>query len=316
MEIVIKEDEKFLDLTGVPDVLKLRSGLRKYLYRRDCYDDIIKDIIATLPIKHCKTIAILGTTGIGKSSLFLVLLMLLLDDPSQFGLATRSFYYQTRPGEIILFRHVYANEFIEHFVVRGEQLNPTFPLLADMETEQGPKEHAGISLIVSSFRRSQYHELTKNGWQKMLPTWSTEEQSEYFRSPQFESEYSKEVAQRAYENNGYFGGSIGRNIEVAISRQSPVTRIEEALLAKGDLLCECYFKPFLGVWMDFMSDLLVHRNPKMVGDKYDFDSLPGVYCCASPFVLQRLLQLKNNILVTEARNKYNAGTFCDGDDGI
>ena len=51
MEIVIKEDEKFLDLTGVPDVLKLRSELGNYLYRRDCYDDIIKDIIATLPIK-------------------------------------------------------------------------------------------------------------------------------------------------------------------------------------------------------------------------------------------------------------------------
>ena len=44
---------------------------------------------------------------------------------------------------------------------------------------------------------------TWNGWQKMLPTWSDEEQSEYFRSPQFESEYSKEVVQRAYENIGY-----------------------------------------------------------------------------------------------------------------
>jgi len=93
VEIVIKEDEKFLDLTGVPDVLKVRSGLRKYLYRRDCYDDIIKDIIATLPIKPCKTIAILGTAGIGKNLLLLVWLMLFLDNPSQFGLATRSFYY-------------------------------------------------------------------------------------------------------------------------------------------------------------------------------------------------------------------------------
>jgi hypothetical protein len=63
VEIVIKEDEKFLDLTGVPDVLKYlyRSGLRKYLYRRDCYDDIIKDIITTLPIKPRKTIAIITT---------------------------------------------------------------------------------------------------------------------------------------------------------------------------------------------------------------------------------------------------------------
>ena len=148
---------------------------------------------------------------------------------------------------------------------RGERLDETFPLFADIETENGsPTEHIGISLIVSSFRPSHYKELTKIGWQKMLPTWSTEELSEYFRSPQFESEYSKEMVQRAYENIGYFGGSIRRNIEVAISRQSPVMRIEEAILAKGDLLCECYFKPFLGGSMDFMSDLLVHRNPKMV----------------------------------------------------
>jgi hypothetical protein len=40
--------------------------------------------------------------------------------------------------------------------------------------------------------------------------------------------------------------------------------IEEAVLEKGDLLCECYFKLFFGGLMDFMSDLLVHRNPKMV----------------------------------------------------
>ena len=96
-----------------------------------------------------------------------MLLKLLIDDPSQFGLATRSFYYQTRPCEIILYRHVYANEFSENFVERGEELDAAFPLFADMETEQGPKEHAGISLIVSSFQRSQYHELTKNGWQMM-----------------------------------------------------------------------------------------------------------------------------------------------------
>ena len=116
----------------------------------------------------------------------------------------------------------------------------------------------------------------------MLPTWSTEKQSEYFRSPQFESEYSKEVAQRAYENIGYFGGSIRSNIEVAISRQSPVTMIEAAILAKGDLLCERYFKAGFGDSEDALSDVLVHRNPKMVDDKYDFDSVLGVFSFASP----------------------------------
>jgi len=229
--IVIKEDEKFLDLTGVPVQLKLRSRLGNYLYRRDCYDDFIKDIIATLPRKPCKTIAILGTAGIGKSSLFLVLLMLLLDDPSQFGLATRSFYYQTLPGEITLFHHVHANEFIEHFVERGERLDETFPLFADMETEQGPKEHAGISLIFSSFRPSRYKELTKNGWQKILPMWSTEEQADFFSSRQFEREHGKEVAQRAYESIRYFGGSIRSNIQVALARESPLTKMNNALEA-------------------------------------------------------------------------------------
>jgi hypothetical protein len=93
-------------------------------------------------------------------------------------------------------------------------------------------------------------------------------------------------------------------------------RIEEAILAKGDLLCERYFKAGFGGSEEALSDVLVHRNPKVVGDKYDFDSVPGVFSFASPFVLQRLLQRKNNMLVTEARNKYNAGTFRGGDDGI
>ena len=91
--------------------------------------------------------------------------------------------------------------------------------------------------------------------------------------------------------------------------------IEAAKLAKGDLLCERYFKAFGGS-EEALSDVLVHRNPKMVDDKYDFDSVLGVFSFASPFVLQRLLQLKNNMLVTEARNKYNADTFRGGVDGI
>lgn len=89
VEIVIREEGKFLDLTGVPPLLKLRSGLGNYLYIRDCYEDFIADIVVSLPNKPCKTIAILGTAGIGKSSLFLVVLKLLFEDPTKFGLETR-----------------------------------------------------------------------------------------------------------------------------------------------------------------------------------------------------------------------------------
>eukprot|EP00981_Chlorochromonas_danica_P002512 scaffold486_cov168-Ochromonas_danica.AAC.2 len=94
-----KEDgNKFLDLSGVPDLLKKQSGLKTYLYLRDCYDDLIKDISSCLSEEvpgRSKTIAILGTEGIGKSALFLVILKSLLKNPSTLGLTTRSFYYQT-----------------------------------------------------------------------------------------------------------------------------------------------------------------------------------------------------------------------------
>lgn len=300
----------------MPHLLKLRSGLKKYLFLRDCYEDFIKDIIASLPRKHCKTIAILGTAGIGKSSLFLVVLKILFEDPTKFGLATRSFYFQTLPGEIWLYRHVHATEFRAHFLERGDQLNETIPLFADMETEHGsPKEHAGISFIFTSFRPSRFKEITKNGWRKVMPTWSAKEQADFFNTPQFEEEYSKGVAQRAYDNILFFGGSIRSNIQVALSEEDPVKMIEEAILTKGELVCERFFKAGFGGAEDVVSDVLVHRNPEMAGGKYNYNVVTCAYSFASPFVLRRLLKLKDSMLVTGARAKYCAGTFRGGDDG-
>lgn len=118
---MIKEEGKFLDLTGVPPLLKLRSGLGKYLYLRDCYEELIADIIKSLPKKARKTIAILGTAGIGKSSLFLVILKRLFQDPSQFGLETRSFYFQTRQDKIRLFHHDTGDMLSVRFVPVDEE---------------------------------------------------------------------------------------------------------------------------------------------------------------------------------------------------
>jgi hypothetical protein len=44
IEIFIKQEGKFLDITRVPAQLKLRSGLGNYLYIRDCYEVIIANI--------------------------------------------------------------------------------------------------------------------------------------------------------------------------------------------------------------------------------------------------------------------------------
>jgi hypothetical protein len=75
------------------------------VYVRDCYLQLIDDILISLPKKNCKAFAILGTAGIGKSSFFLVVLKMLLDDPEPFGLHTRSFYFQTRKDMMWLYSH-------------------------------------------------------------------------------------------------------------------------------------------------------------------------------------------------------------------
>ena len=316
VEIFITQDGKFLDITRVPDQLKLRSGLEKYLYIRDCYELIIADIVESLPIKKRKTVAILGTAGIGKSSLFMVVLKLLIEDPTKFELSTRSFYFQTVPGEIWLYHHEHANKFSVH---KCERLDASIPLFADMETMQGPKEHAGISLIFTSFCPSRYYELTKKGWRKVMPTWSADEQADLFSSAQFQSEHCKEIVQRAYNNILYFGGSIRNNIEAAITGKNPVTTIDYAISKKGELMCTRFFKAGLGGKEEELSDVLVHRNPEMSGNVYNFDAELCAFSFASPYVLRQLLALNNNnnnMLVADARHKYSVGTFRGADDGI
>ena len=161
---------------------------------------MIGDIVASLPKKWCPAVAILGTAGIGKSSLFLVVLKLLLEDPARFGLSTRSFYFQTRQDNVWLYQHEVKDSFSCRVVPHDEQLDESIILFADMETDVSPFEHGGISLIFTSFKPSRFKELTKSGWRKIMPTWSADEQVNFFNSPQFEMEYGREVAQRACDN--------------------------------------------------------------------------------------------------------------------
>eukprot|EP01039_Chlorochromonas_danica_P005685 gene5685-6269_t len=320
VKIVFKEDgNKFLDLTGVPNFLKERSGLKTYLYLRDCYDDLIEDISSCvsrdIPGKS-KRIAILGTAGIGKSALFLVILKRLLKDPNTLGLTTRSFYYQTSPAQIWLYRHVQVDEFSLRFVESCELLDEGIPLFADMDTADGsPHGHLGPFIIFTSFRPSRFKELVKNGWRKVMPTWSAEEQAYLFNSTQFEREFGKEVAQRAYDNMQFFGGAIRNSIQIAIEKKNPLTVIEAAIYDKGELVAERFFKAGFGGTEDVIADVLVHRNPPVVNGKHQFGEIPYAYFFASPFVLRSLLQLKNHMLAAQARNKYKADTFRGGEDG-
>ena len=285
---------------------------------RDCYDILIDDIFASLlNLNKRKTFAILGTAGIGKSSMLLVVLKLLFEDPTKFGLKARSFYFQSYPDHAQFYHHDRANEFSVRKVDNLSDLDAAIPLFADMVTMDGcPFEHAGISLIFTSFRPSRYKELTKMGWHKVMPTWSADEQAVFFSSAQFRKQYGEQVAQCAYENIVYFGGSIRNNIKAAISMRSPTEEIAQAIMAKGKLVCEHFFEAGFGGTEDILSDLLVHRNPVMTMDGvYDFDAVPYAFSFASPYVFRQLLALHKDMLVNAARKKYQTGTFRDGDDG-
>eukprot|EP00981_Chlorochromonas_danica_P015852 scaffold14712_cov270-Ochromonas_danica.AAC.1 len=114
----------------------------------------------------------------------------------------------------------------------------------------------------------------------------------------------------------FFGGAIRNSILCATSKESDAMgELEAVIKEKGELVCDRFFKAGFGGTEDVISDVLVHRNPHVVNGKYLFERRPYIYSFASPFVLRSLLQLKDRMLVTQARIKYNAGTFRGGDDG-
>lgn len=314
-EIFIKQEEegKFLDITRVPAQLKLRSGLENYLYIRDCYEVIIANIVESLSLKHKKTVAILGTAGIGTSSLFLIVLKLLIEDPTKFGLSTRS--HSTFRLYLVKFGYTVMCMRMISVSINARNWMYQFLCLLTWRLNRYLKSTLAFPSSLAHSCASRYHELTKQGWRKVMPTWSADEQADLFSSAQFQSEHGKEVAQRAYENILYFGGSIGNNIELAITGRNPKINIDDAIINKGEYVCERFFNIGVASTGDVSLNFLVHRNPVMTGDVHDFDAEAGAFSFASPYVLRRLLALNNNMPVSDARNKYAVGTFRGGDDG-
>jgi hypothetical protein len=272
-----------------------------------------------LPSSKCKTVAILGTAGIGKSAFFLYVLKLLLDDPAQFGLASRSFYYQTLHlrTEIKLYRHEGGDSFSVRSVLVGEELDSSIPLFADMETTDGqPLQHSGLSLIFTSFRKDRYRELVKQGLQRIMPIWTADEQYVLFKSAQFKKQYKEDaVVQRAISNIEYFGGSIRDNITAAVQNIHPATVLQTPIDTKGVQISKRFFLAGFGGAEDDVSDMLIHRNPAVdpTGVK-NFD-LPCTYKFASPYVSRCILTLDNNLMATKARKKFKNGNYRGSEDG-
>lgn len=276
---------------------------------------LLTNIATSLPKLSCKTVAVLGTAGIGKSSFLLFCIFKLLEDPALFGVSTRSFYFQEEDKEVWLYEHVGGDEFSVRLLDTDDPLEATIPMFVDMLKPISPRSPSGPCLIFTSFQPNRYKELVKDGWSKIMPTWSAEEQSELFASNEFRGEFSMEIAELAFKNIQYFGGAIRHNIRTAQKGSSPTNKIDTDLNRKGQDICHRYFEVGYGGTEEDMADLLIHRNPIYENGVLSFDAETIIYSFASPYVLRSLLQLNKQMLATEAKNKYSTGTFRGGDNG-
>lgn len=214
-----------------------------------------------------------------------------------------------------LYDYVDDDSFSVTLLSAEEKLDPSIPMFVDMQEPILPRTPCGPCIIFTSFQPSRYKELIKNGWSKIMPTWSSEEQEELFSSDEFCREFGADVGPRAFKNIEYFGGAIRHNILTAEKGGLPTMRINAELTRKGQDICKRYFSAGLGGTEYDMADLLVHRNPLYVDGRALFDADDIDHSFALPYVLRRLLQLNSQMLVMETRRKYSAGTFSDDDNG-
>ncbi len=321
--------EKFMFFEKFPDTLKFRNYLTNHLYIRDCYSDMFVDIKQSIPLKQCKVLAVVGTAGIGKSSFFAYCLNEYLKDPSCFlnGVSAKSFYYQTDATELYIFEYVQESDVVGiEFTVRllepSENTNSNFPLFADLKSRDSlPKTHLGVTIIFCSFQQKRYKEVTKQGWQKIMPTWSIQEIEDYISSDQFRLNYNVQegLLPQIHELTKICGGVIRHIIRCCVEKVDPKEKIVKVIEEKGDIICGKFFKTGFGGLEDEISDSLIHRNPLVKEDgSYDYNSLDirVNFHFASPYVLKEVMKRNNRSLVAQAKQKYAVGTFRGGEDGI
>jgi hypothetical protein len=103
-----------------------------------------------------------------------------------------------------------------------------------METEDYPFETLGLLIIFSSCKPGRFKERTKDGFNKLMPTWSYEEISTYIMSDTFGSDYKKDLEERQLilENFEIFGGAMRSVI------CNDEKTIQKAIEDKGENMCD------------------------------------------------------------------------------
>lgn len=118
-----------------------------------------------------------------------------------------------------------------------------------------------------------------------------------------------------------YGGSLRYVIECVgfMKAGQPATeRIDSAITEKCRAILEHFFGAGFGGPEDSISDVLIHRNPRIGDDgqvKYDVKGMKIIYSFASPFVFHQILSFHSHNIATLARQKFDLGTFRGSEDG-
>jgi hypothetical protein len=280
----------------------------KNLYIRSCYNELYDEIIADIDYlpktRRTPRFAVTGTAGVGKSSFFLYFLWRYMKDRKD-----KSFYYQSDQQFVIFYQNKEGFQFTITKVLRFTL--PQYPLFVDLINEVYPMDHCGTIIIFSSFKPGRFKELTKEGFVKVMPTWSNKEMSEYILSDYFGNDFEQTLDERkqTLSNFEYFGGCLRHVI------YSEKNIIQSAIDSKGAGICTHYYKSGHGGIEDHISDVLIHRDPHIDDTGKVVYGGQCVYKFASEYISRKLFSKHKDIVINESKQKFNVGTMYGNEDG-
>ena len=310
-------------INSLPFKLGTRTNFEsgKHLFIRPCYHDMAEVFFKSMSAERPYVVVpFIGTAGIGKSCLFLFILMEWFEREGQ----PQSFYYQTAKDEISVFEATFDGKFqVSTVPAAGARLNANTPLFVDMKEQSLPKEHAK-TFIFSSFRPKRYKEITKERIEYVMPTWSEQEYADYFALDHFWTDRGLDRAlhyKLVQQSVVMYGGSL-RNVVVAVqhmlgeSKKSLDAKVKAALQSKGASTAECVFEGGFTANDAVISDVLIHRNPTVDenGD-YLYASGEVEHTVASLYVFDKLLSTRETISLARYKEKFNNTLIGGSEDG-
>jgi hypothetical protein len=154
----------------------------------------------------------------------------------------------------------------------------------------------------------------KNGYNKLMPTWSYEEMSTYIMSATFGCDHKKDLVERELilRKFDYFGGVMRSVIN------NDETTIQEAIEDKGKAICDRYFTSGDGGMESTISDVLIHRNPPKDNDGknlYEVLNICYSYSFASHHIFTKLVEKNKEIFIKRSTLKFVYGTYAGVENG-